>query len=114
MIDPQQQQGFSRLLGFRYVVSAPHRISGLTAMNTPRHSAEARVLSFDWPDAVTDEWCHMHRLIEELSSVQTRLGTPLERPDDFIKIRDLGSHITETLDQLRPWIRNVTTTTKTP
>ena len=46
----------------------------------------------------------MHRLIDELSSVQRRLGTPLEEPEDFLKVRELGSGIREKLDQFSPWL----------
>lgn len=54
-----------------------------------------------------DEWCRLHRLIEELSAVQRRLGTPLEEPDDFRQVRTLGSEISERLDSLRPWLNQV-------
>lgn len=47
----------------------------------------------------------MHRLIDELSSIQHRLGTPLEQPEDFIRIRGLGSDIQEKLDTLSPWLQ---------
>lgn len=75
-------------------------------MNTPKIPAVdlARVSPADRPDAVTEEWCRMHRLIEELSTVQRRLGTPLEQPDDFTKVRGLGSHIRERLDSLTPFV----------
>ena len=73
-------------------------------MNTPQYSAEARVLPLETQDPVTREWCHMHRLIEELSSVQIRLGTPLEQPDDFVRVRGLGSNISEKLGELSPWV----------
>jgi hypothetical protein len=56
--------------------------------------------SADWPDAETADRCTLHRLIEELSTVQRRLGTPLERPDDFLQVRSLGSAISEILARL--------------
>lgn len=75
-------------------------------MNTPKKPAVElpRIPPAGWPDAVTEEWCGMHRLIDELSSVQRRLGTPLEEPEDFIRVRELGSGIREKLDQLSPWL----------
>ena len=75
-------------------------------MNTPQPPAVdlPRIPPSGWPDAVTEEWCRMHRLIDELSSVQHRLGTPLEEADDFLKVRQLGSGIREKLDQLSPWL----------
>ncbi len=75
-------------------------------MNTPEYPAEqsARVRSQSWPDAVTEEWLRMHRLIDELTRIQRRLGTPLEEPEDFLKIREMGSDIREKLDELRPWV----------
>ena len=65
----------------------------------------ARVPPADCPDAVTEEWCRMHRLIDELTVVQRRLGTPFEEPDDFLRVRGLGSVIREKLDQLSPWLQ---------
>jgi len=77
-------------------------------MNTPINPAVdlTRIPpAVDWPDAVTEEWCRMHRLIQELSAVQQRLGTPLEEPEDFLRVRELGSDIREKLDQLSPWLQ---------
>lgn len=78
-------------------------------MNTPQNPAVdlPRIPPAGWPDAVTEEWCRMHRLIEELSKVQRRLGTPLEEPEDFRKVRELGSGIREKLDELSPWLLGV-------
>ena len=75
-------------------------------MNTPKNPAVElpRIPPAGWPDAVTEEWCRMHRLIDELSSVQRRLGTPLEEPEDFLKVRELGTDIREKLDQFSPWL----------
>jgi hypothetical protein len=56
--------------------------------------------STDWSDAETADRCSLHRLIEELSNVQLRLGTPLERPEDFLQVRSLGSAISEILARL--------------
>lgn len=47
----------------------------------------------------------MHRLIDELTAVQRRLGTPLEEQEDFLKVRELGSDIREKLDRLSPWLQ---------
>lgn len=78
-------------------------------MNTPNIPGTelARIPPANCPDAVTEEWCRMHRLIEELTIVQHRLGTPLEEPSDFLKVRGLGSVIREKLDQLSPWLPNL-------
>ncbi|PTY05786.1 hypothetical protein DB347_15625 [Opitutaceae bacterium EW11] len=75
-------------------------------MNTPEYPAEqsARVPPSTWPDAVTQEWLRMHRMIEELTRIQRRLGTPLEEPEDFLRIREMGTEIREKLDELRPWV----------
>ncbi|HEY9154577.1 MAG TPA: hypothetical protein VIM69_05570 [Opitutaceae bacterium] len=56
--------------------------------------------SAEWPDAETADRCSLHRLIEELSTVQRRLGTPLEQADDFLQVRSLGSAISEILGRL--------------
>ena len=56
--------------------------------------------SAEWSDAETADRCSLHRLIEELSNVQHRLGTPLERSDDFLQVRSLGSAISEILERL--------------
>jgi hypothetical protein len=61
--------------------------------------AEDRTSSFK-PEAMTEDWLRMHRLIEELSKVQKRIGTPLEQPRDFERVRGLGSDIREELDRL--------------
>jgi hypothetical protein len=58
----------------------------------------------DWPEARFAEWCALHRLIEELSAVQRRLGTPLELPRDISEVRNLGASIGERLEQLGPWL----------
>ena len=57
-----------------------------------------------WPEARLIEWCDLHRIIEELSFVQGRLGTPMEQPLDFSRVRDLGTDIRERLDRLEPWL----------
>ncbi len=54
----------------------------------------------DWPDAQIADRCSLHRLIDELSDVQRRLGTPLEQSEDFLKVRSLGSAISELLVKL--------------
>jgi hypothetical protein len=52
------------------------------------------------PEIVSNEWCQVHVLIEELTRVQKRVGTPLEEPEDFGLIRGIGSNIREKLDHL--------------
>jgi hypothetical protein len=52
------------------------------------------------PETVASEWCQVHVLIEELTRVQKRVGTPLEEPEDFVLIRGLGSDLRERLDHL--------------
>ena len=54
-------------------------------------------------ELVTQEWCTLHRLIEELSLVQRRLGTPLETGDDYIQVRDLGHKIRNKLHLVQLW-----------
>ena len=54
-------------------------------------------------ELVTQEWCTLHRLIEELSWVQGRLGTPLEETGDYILVRDLGHKIRNKLHLVQLW-----------
>ena len=54
-------------------------------------------------ELVTQEWCTLHRLIEELSAVQSRLGTPLEKPDDYLLVRELGHKIRNKLHLVQLW-----------
>ncbi len=54
-------------------------------------------------ELVTQEWCTLHRLIEELSLVQRRLGTPLEGVDDYLLVRDLGHKIRNKLHLVQLW-----------
>jgi hypothetical protein len=75
-------------------------------MDTPESFAEfsRRAAAADWPAFVTAEWCATHRLIEQLTCIQRRMGTPLEKPEDFLELRELGTGIREKLDQLSPWL----------
>ncbi|MFT3780621.1 MAG: hypothetical protein QM790_01310 [Nibricoccus sp.] len=57
-------------------------------------------------DVVTQEWCVLHRLIEELSAVQARLGTPLEQPADYRHVRELGHKIRAKLHLVQVWAEN--------
>lgn len=54
-------------------------------------------------EVITQEWCILHRLIEELSLVQKRLGTPLEQDNDYIEVRDLGHRIRNKLHLVQLW-----------
>lgn len=54
-------------------------------------------------ELVTEEWCGLHRLIEELSWVQARLGTPLEDASDYILVRELGHKIRNKLHLMQLW-----------
>ena len=54
-------------------------------------------------ELMTKEWCTLHCLIEELSLVQSRLGTPLEQSDDYIEVRDLGHKIRNKLHLMQLW-----------
>ena len=54
-------------------------------------------------ELVTQEWCTLHRLIEELSLVQSRLGTPLEEAHDYVLVRDLGHRIRNKLHLMQLW-----------
>lgn len=51
----------------------------------------------------TQQWCELHRLIEELSTVQARLGTPLEQAVDYDLVRDLGHKIRNKLHLMQLW-----------
>jgi len=55
------------------------------------------------PELVTKEWCTLHRLIEDLSLIQRRLGTPLEEPDDYMQVRELGHKIRNKLHLVQLW-----------
>ena len=63
--------------------------------------------SWDYPvithEMVTQEWCGLHRMIEELSLVQARLGTPLENPSDYVLVRELGHQIRNKLHLIQLW-----------
>ena len=52
------------------------------------------------PDARLADWVLLHQLIEELSAVQRRLGTPMEEPEDYLRVRTLGSAISESLERV--------------
>jgi hypothetical protein len=54
-------------------------------------------------ETITQEWCVLHRLIEELSLIQTRLGTPLERTGDYDEVRELGHKIRNKLHLVQLW-----------
>ena len=54
-------------------------------------------------ELVTQEWCSMHRLIQELTAVQMRLGTPLEQTDDYKLVQDLGHKIRNKLHLVQLW-----------
>ena len=45
----------------------------------------------------------MHRLIQELTAVQMRLGTPLEQTDDYKLVQDLGHKIRNKLHLVQLW-----------
>jgi hypothetical protein len=85
------------------------RIDSLTGrepiMNTPVSSASS--LPWEFPivprELVTQEWCALHRLIEDLSAVQSRLGTPLEQGNDYEQVRDLGHKIRNKLHLVQLW-----------
>lgn len=74
-------------------------------MNTPFLSQSTNPWEFPAvpQELVTQEWCRLHRLIEELSAVQPRLGTPLELPDDYLLVRDLGHRIRNKLHLVQLW-----------
>ncbi|HEU5080247.1 MAG TPA: hypothetical protein VFT72_13630 [Opitutaceae bacterium] len=65
---------------------------------------DAEPLRAQWPSAVANEWCQLHVLIDRLTDVQHRVGTPLEQPGDMQKVRDLGEDIRLRLEQLQPWM----------
>ena len=52
---------------------------------------------------MTQQWCELHRLIEELSMVQARLGTPLENTNDYELVRDIGHRIRNKLHLMQLW-----------
>lgn len=52
---------------------------------------------------MTQQWCELHRLIEDLSAVQARLGTPLENNNDYELVRDLGHKIRNKLHLMQLW-----------
>jgi len=74
-------------------------------MRTPYSSQSSNPWEFPVVshEIVTQEWCILHRLIEELSVVQSRLGTPLEETDDYILVRDLGHKIRNKLHLVQLW-----------
>lgn len=54
-------------------------------------------------ELMTQQWCELHRLIEGLSAVQARLGTPLENSNDYELVRDLGHKIRNKLHLMQLW-----------
>ena len=76
-------------------------------MSTPQDIAEESLLAAlsEMPESLATEWCSTHLLIEQLSAVQRRIGTPLERPEDVQILRSLGRRVSEKLDTLRPSLR---------
>jgi hypothetical protein len=74
-------------------------------MNTPYAVKSANPWEFPivTHELMTQEWCTLHCLIEELSRVQARLGTPLEQVDDYILVRDLGHKIRNKLHLMQLW-----------
>lgn len=74
-------------------------------MNTPHavKYVDPREFPVVSHELMTKEWCTLHCLIEEISRVQTRLGTPLEQVEDYILVRDLGHKIRNKLHILQLW-----------
>ena len=54
-------------------------------------------------ELMTQEWCTLHKLIDELSGVQARLGTPLEHAEDYDAVRELGHKIRNKLHLVQLW-----------
>ena len=54
-------------------------------------------------DALEGELCALHRLIDELTVLQRRLGTPLETDDDLQHVRELGHDICGKLQLFQAW-----------
>lgn len=73
-------------------------------MKAPFTPDDAEPLRAEWPPAVATEWCQLHVLIDQLTEVQHRVGTPLEQPGDMRRVRDLGENIRLKLEQLQPWM----------
>lgn len=74
------------------------------AMNTPYPQDDGPAPAGHWPASVASEWCSLHVLIEQLSQVQRRLGTPLEEPADLRRVREYGETIRQKLEHLEPWM----------
>lgn len=55
------------------------------------------------PERLAQEWCSLHRLIQELTLVQSRLGTPLESPADYDVVQALGHQIRNKLHLVQTW-----------
>ncbi len=54
-------------------------------------------------ELVTEQWYKLHHLIDELSHVQKRLGTPMEQAQDYSNVRLLGHEIRNKLLLLQLW-----------
>jgi hypothetical protein len=54
-------------------------------------------------ELITQQWCSLHRLIEDLSAVQARLGTPMEQSGDYDVVRELGHKIRNKLHLMQLW-----------
>jgi hypothetical protein len=74
-------------------------------MNTPNAMQSTNPWEFlvVTHERMTQEWCTLHCLIEEISLVQTRLGTPLELADDYARVLDLGHKIRNKLHLMQLW-----------
>jgi hypothetical protein len=74
-------------------------------MNSRSPSGDSPVLRFpsNPEELVAEQWCKLHQLIDELSHIQGRLGTPLEQSDDYAHVRQLGHEIRNKLLLLQLW-----------
>lgn len=77
--------------------------------NTPMKTSRIHEKASSWifpvvqEEHLVQEWCVLHRLIDELSSIQQRLGTPLEREGDYDHVREVGHNIRNKLQLLQLW-----------
>jgi len=74
----------------------------MSAIFTPQKSGPA-VFPVEEHDQITQTWCALHLLVEELSAVQKRLGTPLEQDGDYKLVQDLGHEIRNKLQMTQFW-----------
>lgn len=85
-------------------------------MNSTPRSSDDSVVPFSEAaeEMIAEQWCKLHRLIDELSQIQRRLGTPMEEEEDYANVRRLGHEIRNKLLLLQLWNESGVTASLSP